>query len=127
MKYGYKKQVDLNFDDAIGVVVGELKKEGFGVMMKIDVQEKLKEKLDIDFDKYVILGACNPKFAYDVLSKEIDVGLLLPCNVVVYEKDGGVFVSIISPAKIIGLVENDSLIDTALAVDEKLRKVIDSI
>ncbi|MBU3923981.1 MAG: DUF302 domain-containing protein [Nanoarchaeota archaeon] len=127
MKYGYKKKVELGFDEAVVRVKEELVKEGFGILMEIDVREKFREKLEIDFGKYVILGACNPKFAHEILLKEMDVGLLLPCNVVVYEFGGEVFVSVISPANVIGVVENDELTETALVVDERLRKVIDGL
>ena len=88
-KFGFGKPVAGNFDDAVETVTEELKKEGFGVLTTIDVKATLKEKIDVDFKRYVILGACNPKFAHQALSGEPLIGLLLPCNFVVMERDGG--------------------------------------
>lgn len=87
MQYGFSKTVGCSFEKAVETVTEELKKEGFGVLTTIDVTETLKKKLDVDFRKYVILGACNPPFAHKALSAEINIGLLMPCNVVVYEND----------------------------------------
>ena len=85
--YGYRARISGNFEDAIIKVTGALKKEGFGVLTKIDVRETLKEKLGASVDNYVILGACNPPFAYKALVAEPEVGLMLPCNVIVYERE----------------------------------------
>ena len=85
--YGFGKEVNLSFEEAIPRVKEELKKEGFGVLTEIDVKKVLKEKLNVDFKKYQILGACNPPFAYQTLQAEEEIGLLLPCNVIIYENN----------------------------------------
>ena len=98
MSYHFSKTVNDDFDTAIEKVTGELKKEGFGVLTQIDVQDTLKKKLDVDFRKYKILGACNPHFAYEALLAEDTIGTMLPCNVIVQErKDGKVEVSAVDP------------------------------
>ena len=86
-KYGFSKTIDVPYEEAIEKVRAALKEEGFGVLSEIDIQEKLKEKLGVDFRRYVILGACNPPLAYKTLQEELEIGLLLPCNVIVYEAD----------------------------------------
>ena len=86
-KYGFSKTVDIPFDEAIEKTRAALKEEGFGVLSEIDIKEKLKEKLDVDFRRYTILGACNPPLAYKTLQEELQIGLLLPCNVIVYEAE----------------------------------------
>ena len=86
--YGYKKQVKDSFDATVQKTRAELKKEGFSVLTEIDVKVTLKEKLNVDYDNYLILGACNPSFAYQALQTEKDIGLLLPCNIIVYEQSG---------------------------------------
>ena len=101
--------------------------EGFGVLTEIDVKATLKQKLDVDYGNYVILGACNPTFAHQALQAEKDIGLLLPCNVIVYDEDGGTFVSAIVPTVAMGMVSNDALGTVAAQVEEKLKRVIDSI
>jgi len=125
--YGYKKKLDLKYDDAIIKTKEELKKEGFGVLTEIDVKATLKKKLDVDFDKYIILGACNPPFAHKALQAEKDIGLLLPCNVIVYEDKDDVFISAILPTIAMGMVENERLKDIAIEVEDKLKKVVDAI
>ncbi|MEW6655114.1 MAG: DUF302 domain-containing protein, partial [Bacteroidota bacterium] len=97
MAYYNSKVVQLSFDETISKVTEELKKEGFGILTEIDVKETLKKKLDVDFRKYKILGACNPPFAYKALQAEENLGVLLPCNVVVQEKDGKTIVSTVNP------------------------------
>ena len=127
--YGFVKKLALSFDEAEKKVTEELKKEGFGVLTRIDMKEKFREKLDVDFRKYVILGACNPPLALKSLTAEENIGLLLPCNVIVYEEEagGGAKVGIIKPTSAMGMVENDALRDTALAVEAKLKKVFDAL
>jgi uncharacterized protein (DUF302 family) len=125
--YGYSKELDLSFAEAVERVKEALKTEGFGVLCEIDIKEKLKEKLGVDFRDYIILGACNPPLAYQTLQAEIDVGLLLPCNVIVYEQGGKAVVSAIDAAKMMTVVGNSQLETTAKQVNEKLRRVINSL
>jgi uncharacterized protein (DUF302 family) len=125
--YGYGKTLDLSFVEAVERTKEALKTEGFGVLCEIDIKEKLKEKLGVDFRDYVILGACNPPLAYQTLQAEIGIGLLLPCNVIVYEQDGKSVVSAIDAAKMMTVVGNPQLVAMAQQVNEKLRRVIDSL
>lgn len=125
--YSFSKEIKLSFNDALKVVPDELKKEGFGVLTEIDVRETMKKKLDIDFPNYKILGACNPPFAHKALQAETEIGVLLPCNVVLYEKDGSTVLSVMKPTSAMGMVENDQLKDVALEVEKKLKKVFDSV
>ncbi|MEN3037581.1 MAG: DUF302 domain-containing protein [Candidatus Kryptonium sp.] len=127
MKYGISKVVNLSYEEAINKVTEELKKEGFGVLTTIDVKETLKKKLDVDFDKYIILGACNPPYAYKALQAEYDLGLILPCNVVVYERDGKVTVSAFDPIVMAQMIENPKLKEIAQEVREKLERVIENV
>lgn len=127
MKYYNKKQVDLSFNEAVEKTKLGLLKEGFGVLTEINVKDTLKKKLDKDYDQYIILGACNPSLAYRALLAEKDIGLLLPCNVVVYEDHEKVFVSAIVPSVAMNFVQNELLSSVAKEVDEKLKKVIDAI
>jgi len=125
-KYGFSKTVDLPYVEAVERARGALKSEGFGVLCEIDLKEKLKEKLGIDFRNYVILGACNPPLAYQTLQQEIDIGLLLPCNVVVYEADqaGKSVVAAINAKTMLSVVGNTALEEVATQVNEKLERVI---
>lgn len=128
MTYHNSKIVNYTFDEAITKVTDELKKEGFGVLTEIDVKETLKKKLDVDFRKYKILGACNPTFAYKALQAEETLGVLLPCNVVVQEKeDGKIQVSAVNPMESMKAVNNPSLEEIATQISEKLQKVINSL
>ena len=127
MDYGYKKQVDLTFEDTISKVKEELKKEGFGVLTEIDVKDTMKKKIDVDYDNYMILGACNPTFAHKILQVDKEVGLLLPCNVIVYEDNGSVVVSAIVPTVAMSVAGISELTDVACGVEEKLKRVIDNI
>jgi uncharacterized protein (DUF302 family) len=127
MIYGISKPVNLTYEEAINRVTEELKKEGFGVLTTIDVKETLKKKLGVDFDKYIILGACNPPFAYKALQAEYDLGLLLPCNVVVYERDGKVFVSAFDPMVMTQIIDNPALKEIAQEVRKKLERVIQNV
>jgi len=118
----------LNFEDAIIHVTEELKKEGFGVLTEIDVKATLKKKLDVDFRDYRILGACNPPLAYQALQAEPQIGLMLPCNVVVQESESGkTLISAIDPIASMQAVENPSLGEVAELVRSKLQKVIESL
>lgn len=125
--YGYNKKVSFSFDQAVEKVKEELKKEGFGVLTEIDIKATLKKKLDVDFDNYIILGACNPPNAYKALQAEIEIGLMLPCNVVVYKKTDDVFISAILPTVAMGMIDNDSLKNIALTIENKLKRVIDNL
>jgi uncharacterized protein (DUF302 family) len=127
MNYGISKLVNLTYEEAINRVTEELKKEGFGVLTTIDVKETLKKKLGVDFDKYIILGACNPPFAYKALQAEYDLGLLLPCNVVVYERDGKVFVSAFDTMVMTQIIDNPALKEIAQEVRKKLERVIQNV
>ena len=128
MSYYFSTTLDIPFDDAIDRVIGELKKEGFGVLTEIDVKETLKQKLDVDYQKYRILGACNPSFAYKALQAENKIGTMLPCNVVVQESaEGKVEVSAVDPIASMRAIENAQLRDIADQVQTKLKKVIASL
>ncbi len=125
--YGFRKEIDLPFEKAEEVVTEELKKKGFGILTKIDVKEKFREKLGIDFKNYVILGACNPPYAHKSILAEEDIGLMLPCNVVIYEKEGKTILSIIKPLIAMGMIENEALKQIAIEVESKLKQVFDSL
>lgn len=128
MKYYFSKSISGDFNATIEKVTVELKKEGFGVLTEIDVQETLKKKLDVDFKKYMILGACNPTFAYRALQAEDKIGVMLPCNIIVEEQaNGKVEVSAVNPVASMQAIENPELISIANQISEKLRKVIDAI
>ena len=128
MSYYLSKTVNEDFDTAIEHVTDELKKEGFGVLTQIDVQDTLKKKLDVDFKKYRILGACNPTFAYQALKSEDKIGTMLPCNVIVEENiDGTVEISAVDPVASMASVKNDSLGGVATQVREKLQRVINNL
>jgi uncharacterized protein (DUF302 family) len=124
MKYGFSKTTPLSYEQAIEKVTDELKKEGFGVLTTIDVKETLKRKLDVDFTKYVILGACNPPFAHKALTAEEEIGLLLPCNVAVYEKENATVVSIFDPMVMMRVLENDAIKPIAEEVRARLQRVL---
>jgi uncharacterized protein (DUF302 family) len=128
MSYYFSATMDIPFDDAIDKVIDELKKEGFGVLTEIDVKATLKKKLDVDYHKYRILGACNPPFAYKALQAENKIGTMLPCNVIVQEtEDGKVEVAAVDPVASMQAVQNSELRDIANKVQAKLKKVIDSL
>ncbi len=128
MSYHNSKIVNTPFDETIAIVTEELKKEGFGVLTEIDVKETLKKKLDVDFRKYRILGACNPPLAYKALSEEENIGVMLPCNVIVQEKEGGVVqVSAINPMESMKSVANPNLEEVAATVSSKLANVIKNL
>ena len=128
MNYHFSKIVNTDFDSAIDKVTEELQKEGFGILTEIDVKETLKKKLDVDFKKYRILGACNPSFAHQALQAEDKIGTMLPCNVVVQEHENGeVEVSAVDPVASMTAVENESLGAIAGQVREKLKRVIENL
>lgn len=125
--YGYSRTLDVPYSEAVRRAHEALKAEGFGVLCEIDIKEKLKEKLDVDFRNYVILGACNPALAHQSLQEEINIGLLLPCNVIVYEQDGRSVVSAVDAARMLSVVGNPKLESMASQVNEKLFRVIDNL
>lgn len=128
MSYYFSKILNVSFDEAVARVTEELKKEGFGILTEIDVKETLKKKLNVDFKKYRILGACNPPLAYKSLQAEDKIGLMLPCNVVVQEiSDGKIEVAAIDPVASMQAIENPELREVAEQVRAKLKKVIDSL
>jgi uncharacterized protein (DUF302 family) len=127
MNYGFSKTLDIPFEQAIEKVTEELKKEGFGVLTSIDVKETLKQKINVDFKKYTILGACNPPIAHKALQEEEELGLLLPCNVIIYEKENKTNVSFFDPMVMTWVIDNDNMKPIAGEVKEKLQKVLEAI
>jgi uncharacterized protein (DUF302 family) len=128
MNYYNSKILNSSFDDTISKVIAELGKEGFGILSEIDVKETLKKKLDVEFRRYRILGACNPPLAYKALQTEENIGVMLPCNVIVQERlDGKVQVSAINPMESMKSVGNPKLNDVAQEVSSRLQKVINNL
>lgn len=127
MHYGYSKKVPLIFDEAVIKTKEALAVEGFGVLTEIDVKATMKKKLGVTYDNYLILGACNPASAHKALQAEKEVGLLLPCNVIVYEDGGAVFVSAILPTAAMSMVENQNLAALAEEVEPKLKRVVEAL
>jgi len=125
--FTYKTSLDVSYQDAIEKVTSALKEEGFGVLTEIDVKETLKKKLDEEFRLYVILGACNPHLAHQALNVELDIGALLPCNVIIYEEDGGSVVSIVDPISMLGVADNAALDPIANEARERLKRVIKAL
>ena len=128
MSYYFNKTISGKFDDVIIKVTDELKKEGFGILTEIDVKETLKKKLDVDFKKYKILGACNPPFAYEALKAEDKIGAMLPCNVIVIEQvPGQIEVAAVDPIASMQAVNNPNLGKVANEVQSKLKRVVESL
>lgn len=127
IEYGFTQEFQEDFETVLQQVKDHLKDEGFGVLTTIDVKEKFKEKLDVDFRKYVILGACNPKLAHRAIEAEENIGLMLPCNVIVYEKDDKTVVSAIRPTVAMQMIDNSDLQPLAMKVEQSLWKVIQSL
>jgi uncharacterized protein (DUF302 family) len=124
MQYGISKTTSYTFQQAVDKVTEELKKEGFGVLTTIDMKETLHKKLGVEIDRYSILGACNPQFAHNALNAEQEIGLFLPCNVIVYERNGSVTVSAFDPAVIGSVVQNETLHRLSRDVRQRLQNVI---
>lgn len=128
MSYHFSKKLNLSFEEVVARVTEELKKEGFGILTQIDVKETLKKKLNADFRKYIILGACNPPFAYKALQLEDKIGLMLPCNVIVQERgEGAVEVSAVDPVASMQAVDNQKLREVAGEVREKLKAIVNRL
>ena len=126
MSYYFSKILDITFENAVDRVTEELKKQGFGILTQIDVKETLKKKLDVDFRKYKILGACNPPFAYQALQKEDKIGVMLPCNVILQEiAENKIEVAAVDPIASMKGVENSELGEIAAQVQAKLKQVIE--
>ncbi|MCH8832072.1 MAG: DUF302 domain-containing protein [Chloroflexi bacterium] len=122
-QYSFTVKLDVSYEKALERVIQALQDEGFGALTRIDVRETLKAKLDTDFRKYMIIGACNPSLAHRALSADLGVGLLLPCNVVVYEDDGGSTVAMIDPLSMMGFIHNPDLEQVAQEARGRLQRV----
>lgn len=127
MKYGFSKVTNYSFEQAIEKVTDELKKEGFGILSSIDFKDTFKKKIDVDFKKYTVLGACNPKIAIGALQTEEELGLFLPCNVLVYEKDSKTVISIFDPMIMTMVVDSPEIKNVAEDVKNKLEKVLAAV
>jgi len=127
INYGFTKELNIPFETVTEQVREALKKEGFGILTEIDVREKMKEKLGLDMRKYIILGACNPPNAYKAILAEENIGLMLPCNVIVYEKGSKTVLSVIRPTAAMQMVDNVELQKVAEAVEVQLKKAFDAI
>jgi uncharacterized protein (DUF302 family) len=125
--YGFTKELDIPYETVIQLAREALKKEGFGVLTEIDVKGKMKEKLGLDMRKYIILGACNPPNAYKAILAEENIGLMLPCNVIIYEKGSKTVLSVIRPTIAMQMVDNVELQKIAEAVEGQLKKAFDAI
>jgi uncharacterized protein (DUF302 family) len=125
--YGFTKELDIPYETAVASVRETLKKEGFGILTEIDVKAKMKEKLGIDMGKYIILGACNPPNAYKAILAEENIGLMLPCNVIVYEKGSKTVLSVVRPTVAMQMIDNAELKEVAEAVEEQLKKSFDAV
>ncbi len=127
-EYAFSTVLNTSYEEAVTKVTDALKEEGFGVLTEIDVKATLKKKLDKEFRKYVILGACNPPYAYRTLQADLDVGLLLPCNVIVYEtNDQKAYVSALNPVSALEIMKSEELRKIAEEVSGKLKRVIDTV
>ncbi|MCH8345593.1 MAG: DUF302 domain-containing protein [Chloroflexi bacterium] len=126
-RYSISTRLPLPYDEALQRVKDALKEEGFGVLTEIDVKKTLREKLGTDFRRYDIIGACNPQLAHRALQAELDIGLLLPCNVVVYEDDGGSVVAAFDPEAAMGLAENPGLSEIAREAKERLVRALEKV
>ena len=127
INYGFTKELDIPYERVIELTKESLKNEGFGVLTEIDVKEKMKEKLGLDMRKYIILGACSPPNAYKAILAEENIGLMLPCNVIVYERGNKTVLSVIRPSVAMKMIDNAELQKLADAVEGKLKSVFDAI
>ncbi len=125
--YGDVRQTKLSFDEAVSQLEAALKKEGFGVLCQIDIQAKLKEKLGVESPRYVILGACNPPIAHRALQEDVNLGLLLPCNAIVYERDGRVYAGVVDASKMLSITGHPQMEPLAREVNDRLRRALDAV
>ena len=126
-KYWYTREVNLTFDTALDKVELALWKEWFGILSRIDIKSKIKEKLWKDFDDYIVLWACNPKLAYEAIQNELEIWLLLPCNIIIYNNKWKIYVSTIVPTVAMDIVNNQKVLEVARIAEEKLKRAIDSV
>lgn len=126
-EYGMVKELSMNYEDACEKLPEELQKEGFGVLTKIDMAAKIKEKLGVEKEPYMIFGACNPPLANEAIDAEVNLGLLLPCNAVIYVKEGKTFLGVLKPSVAMAMVENDNLVSVAGRVEQKLTRVFEAM
>lgn len=126
-RYGLRREVTLSYDEAVAKVKDTLKEQGFGVLTEIDVKATLKAKIDADIDPYIILGACNPPFAYKSITAEPEIGMLLPCNVVVRVADGKTYVEAMDPAAALGIVGNPAVDEIAKEVKARIEKALEAL
>lgn len=127
LRYGFIKELDIPYERVVERMTEALKREGFGILTEIDVKEKFKEKLGIEFGKYIILGACNPPNAYKAILAEENIGLMLPCNVIVYEKGGRTVLSVIKPTVAMNMIDNAELGAIAEFIEAKLQRAFDAV
>lgn len=125
-KYGYTKEIDLDFNEALEAVKSSIQEEGFGILTEIDVKKTLREKIGKEVEPYVILGPCSPEYAHRALEMEREIGLLLPCNVIVYEKNDRVYTSAINTKSLLSITDNEDLNEVADTIKEKLERAIDN-
>ncbi|QEC69188.1 DUF302 domain-containing protein [Panacibacter ginsenosidivorans] len=127
MEYHFSKTVNISFEEEVEKVIAELQKEGFGIITRIDMKETLKKKINVDFRKYIILGACNPRYAYEALLEEDKLGVFLPCNVVIQEHEvGKVEISIVNPEELMHSVSDLNLRTFATEIKESLQQVLNN-
>lgn len=125
--YGFSVKLDLPYEEAVQRVTAALKAEGFGILTEIDVRATMKQKLDAEFRNYVILGACNPPLAHRALQRNLDVGLMLPCNVIVYQEGNGAVVAVVDPIAMLDVIRDPGLRPVAEEAKDRLRRAIDAI
>lgn len=127
MQFGFSKITDYSFEQAIEKITEELKKEGFGILSSIDFKDTFNKKLSVDYKKYIVLGACNPPLAHKALQADEEVGLFLPCNIAVYEKDGKTNISVFDPLFITTVIDNPQIKSVAEEVKKKLARVLETV
>jgi uncharacterized protein (DUF302 family) len=127
IRYGFTKELNKPYEAVVEEITAALKNEGFGILTEINIKEKLKEKLGVEFRKYIVLGACSPTNAYKSLQVEENIGLMLPCNVIVYEKDGKTVLSVIKPATAMQMIDNAELKKIAENVESQLKQAFDTV